>query len=78
MRKAIKLGNVWTARANLYNADEKLIGTCTDTPNAIANALQELPEATTVQSLLGIYDRVKYDERMTKHNTCPSGLELTA
>lgn len=71
--KPATLGTVWTARAKLYNTAGKLIGTCTDTPNAIAKALIELPAAQTVKTLDGYEDRADYKSRMWQ-NTCPSGL----
>jgi len=72
---AVKLGTVWTARATLYNSAGRKVGTCTDTPNAIAKAFIEHRSATSVACLAsqGAYlDRSDYTSRMYQ-NTCPSG-----
>lgn len=68
-----KLGTVWTAVAVLYNADGKRVGRCIDTPNAIAKALMERPEASLVKSLSGVAVRSEYASRMNKWNEAKSG-----
>lgn len=73
--KAHTLGTVWTAKAKLYNSAGKVIGTCTDTPNAIAKAFMEHHQATSVTesySAIAI-QRTEYRNRMYPGNTCPSG-----
>ncbi|KKK64194.1 hypothetical protein LCGC14_2986720, partial [marine sediment metagenome] len=47
--RVANLGTVWSARARLFNSAGKLVGTCTDTPNAIAKAFMELHKATSVK-----------------------------
>lgn len=74
MSKPPMVGTVWVAVAKLYNENYELIGVCTDTPNAIANALRELPEAKHAQSILGLRPREYYHSRMNDWNKCPSGL----
>ena len=68
-------GTVWTARARLYNSAGKQIGTCTDTPNAIARALMENYAATAVKESYSdvARTRTEYSNRMHPGNTCPSG-----
>jgi hypothetical protein len=68
------IGSVWVAVAKLYNDNYKLIGTCTDTPNAIGSALRELPEAKIINGLMGITNREQYEHRIETWNKCPSGL----
>ena len=71
----VKLGTVWIARAKLYNSAGKVIGTCTDTPNAIARAFMEHHQATSViESYSSIaIQRDEYRNRMHPAYTCPSG-----
>lgn len=75
--KVKTLGTVWNARARLYNSAGKVIGTCTDTPNAIARAFMEHHQATCVsESYSGIaIQRTEYRNRMYPGNTCPSGFK---
>lgn len=70
-----KPGTVYTARARLYNSAGRMIGTCTDTPNAIAKAFMEHHEATGVkESYENIAkQRTEYEHRMVKENKCDSG-----
>jgi hypothetical protein len=70
------LGTVWVARATLFDNAGHKIGTCTDTPNAIAKAFMEMSQATMVKPFGEEYrDRKSYFDRMNKRNTCPSGLQ---
>jgi len=73
--KPATIGTVWTARAKLYNSAGKVIGTCTDTPNAIARAFMEHHNATSVSlSYESVaVQRTEYRDRMHPGNTCPSG-----
>ena len=75
MATPAKLGSVWIARATLYNSAGRKIGTCTDTPNAIAKAFMEHRNATSVRKCLegGTEDRSDYTRRMGLFNACPSG-----
>lgn len=69
------LGTIWTARARLCNSAGRVIGTCTDTPNAIARAFMDHHKATSViksYETIAI-QRTEYRERMLPGNTCPSG-----
>ena len=51
-----KLGTIYTARAKLYGNFEGesgvLLGHCIDTPNAIAKALIELPNADMIYHVI--------------------------
>ncbi len=73
--KVAKLGTVWTARARLFNSAGRQIGTCTDTPNAIARAFMEVYKATSVKESYSdtAINRCEYRTRMNQGNTCPSG-----
>ena len=73
------LGAVWTARARLYNSAGRVIGTCTDTPNAIAKAFMEHHKATSVKESYSdiAMQRTEYRNRMHPGNNCPSGLVRT-
>jgi len=72
--KPQKLGIVYTARATLKDADLNKLGTCTDTPNAIASALRECPTASIVIGFAsGTTIRGTYKNRMLEWNSCPSG-----
>ena len=73
--KVATLGTVWTARARLYNSAGRIIGTCTDTPNAIAKAFMENHSATSVMESYSsvAIQRTEYRDRMHPGNTCPSG-----
>lgn len=68
------IGTIWFARAQLYDNNFKFVGSCTDTPNAIANAFRETPGAVVVKNLMGIFDRSQYEGRIADWNKCPSGL----
>jgi len=72
--KLATIGTVWTARAYLYDGNFKVLGNCIDTPNAIANAFRELPQAVVVKSLMGLSNRSQYENRIADWNKCPSGL----
>ena len=52
MATPAKLGSVWIARATLYNSAGRKIGTCTDTPNAIAKAFMEHRSRKPVDSFI--------------------------
>jgi hypothetical protein len=67
-----RLGNVWAVGAKLYNKQGKLIGTCLDTPNAIAKAMMEHPSIARVSSILGNGSRKDYAKRMGSFNTATS------
>ena len=69
-----KLGTVYTARARLFNSAGKQIGTCTDTPNAIAKAFIENYKATSVKLYLEdtARPRTDYQGRMQPWNNCSS------
>ena len=73
--KLATLGTVWTARARLYNSAGRVIGSCTDTPNAIAKAFMEIHKAATVRESYSdtAINRCEYRARMTPQNNCPSG-----
>jgi disulfide oxidoreductase YuzD len=69
-----KIGTVWTATAKLYDRDGVKIGTCIDTPNAIAKALMENLEIEMIKSQFHGYEfRCHYADRMTKFNEAKSG-----
>lgn len=72
------IGTVYTARAKLYNIDGKLIATCTDTPNAIAKAFMELPDAAFVTESYSsiIIPKEKFANRMQSWNVAKSNLEI--
>ena len=76
IKKSAPIGTIWTARATLFNSKGKKIAYCIDTPNAIAKALMQLPQAQKVKSILGTYTRNHYQDRMKSWNTAKSGLEL--
>ena len=69
------IGTVWIARARLFNSAGKQIGTCTDTPNAIAKAFIENHTATSVKESYSdtAINRHEYKNRMIPQNNCPSG-----
>ena len=69
------LGTVWTARARLFNSAGKQIGTCKDTPNAIAKAFMEHHSATNVKESYSdtAINRCEYRSRMQPWNDCNSG-----
>ena len=73
--RVANLGTVWTARARLFNSAGKLVGSCTDTPNAIARAFMDHHNATGVKECLSdtAICRTEYLNRMHPGNTCPSG-----
>ncbi len=73
--KPLLPGNIWIARATLFNSAGKKIGTCTDTPNAIAKAFMEIHQATSVKEYLSdiAKDRTDYINKIQPWNTCPSG-----
>ena len=68
------LGTIYIARATLFNSAGKLIGYCTDTPNAIAKAFMEHHKATAVKEYLSDIARCRteYTNRMNQFNTCES------
>lgn len=70
------VGNVGLTRARLFNSSGELIGYCLDTPNAIAKALMECPQAQVAQGILGINKREYYHNRMQTWNTAHSDLEV--
>ncbi|MFA4854027.1 MAG: hypothetical protein WC616_01575 [Candidatus Omnitrophota bacterium] len=74
MRKPIALGAVYTARATLFNSAGQKIGTCTDTPNAIAKAFMENRNATAVKECYSniAQCRTEFNHRMNKLNDCQS------
>lgn len=74
MRKPPALGTVWTARATLYNSAGRKIGTCMDTPNSIAKAFMEFPQATSVSALMGYQTRAEFSSRMKPWNVATSHL----
>ena len=73
--KVAPLGVIWTARARLFNSAGKVVGTCTDTPNAIAKAFMEHRNATSVKESYSdtAIIRTEFRNRMHPQNTCPSG-----
>lgn len=76
MNKPAPAGDIWEARATLYNIGGKAIGTCIDTPNAIAKAFLELREANYVKDNSGLIRvRAEYAERMQPWNKAQSGLQ---
>jgi hypothetical protein len=58
------IGTVWTARAKVYDGRDKYIGSCMDTPNAIAKMFMEVPAANMVVGLGGMKFRDEYTSRM--------------
>ena len=70
--KPAKLGVVWTASAKCYDGTGRLVGTCMDTPNAIAKAMMEQPAIDTVKSLAGFGSRRDYADRMADWNVAES------
>lgn len=63
------LGSVWTARAKVYDANGKFIGSCMDTPNAIARMFMEIRRAEVVKDVLGKYThRIDYKSKMNEYN----------
>jgi hypothetical protein len=69
----MKLGNVWPIRARLYNNMGILIGTCMDTPNSIAKAFMEVPEAVEVKPYgCSRAPRSQYQDRMKDWNEAAS------
>jgi len=73
---ALPLGTIYTTRARLYDRNGKYLGSCLDTPNAIARAFMECPEAGTAFGTLGWSYRSDYGDRMNSYNTAFSFLEL--
>ena len=73
--KAAPIGTIWIARARLFNSAGQAIGTCTDTPNAIAKALIERQDATSIKESFSnvAINRREYRNRMHPGNQCPSG-----
>ena len=70
-----KLGTVYTAKARLYDKKKKEIGYCIDTPNAIAKAFMEWPEAMFVKPYMeDIQPKRLYEDRMKSWNDAESGL----
>lgn len=74
--KTQPIGTIGITRARLFNSSSKLLGYCLDTPNAIAKALMESPEAQTAQGILGTNNRAYYQNRMQSWNTAHSDLEV--
>ncbi len=70
-----KLGTIYTVRAKLYDNDGIKIGTCIDTPNAIAKAIMEHPEISIVDSINGLQVSGTYHERMKSWNVAASGYQ---
>ena len=70
------IGTIGITRAKLFNSSGKLIGYCLDTPNAIAKALIECPQAQSAQGILGIENRAYYYNRMQSWNKAQSDLEV--
>lgn len=69
-----KIGTVWTATATLMDSSGQVVAHCIDTPNAIAKALMEMPDATTVKGLEGSHPREHWQSRMQSWNVAKSGL----
>lgn len=69
------LGTIWSVKAKLYDKDQKEIGYCMDTPNAIAKAFMEWPKAMFVKPFgEAIKPRSLYKDRMSKWNEAESHL----
>jgi hypothetical protein len=70
------LGTIWNVGAKVYNKKHALIGSCLDTPNAIAKMFMEMPEAAyIIQSKImgsGKFDKDFYKDRMNRWNTASS------
>jgi len=77
-KKPLHLGTIGVTKATLFDRKGKKVGYCLDTPNAIAKALMELPQAQKVTSILGTYARSYYEDRMKGWNEAKSGLELAS
>lgn len=72
------VGTIWDIAARLYDAKGTLIAHCIDTPNGIANAFLECPQAQKVHTLMGYKTRKEYASRMYSWNTAASRLELVS
>ena len=70
--KPPKLGNVWPIAARLFR-NGKQVGTCMDTPNAIAKALMEYPQIDSVKPFgCSVVPRDAYAKRMANWNEAES------
>jgi len=78
-KKPMALGTVWPVSASLLGEDGGRIGTCLDTPNAIAKALMERPDATHVVEALSHVRRPRsaYADRMAGWNVAESRFRPT-
>ena len=75
MKNPPKIGTIWTARATLQNRRGETIGSCMDTPNAIAKALMQVSDATCISDASGSMKmRSEYNNRMSAWNTAESHL----
>lgn len=70
------IGTIGITRARLFDSNGNLIGYCIDTPNGIAKAFMECPQAKIVRHILGIDKRDYYNNRMKSWNKAHSDLEV--
>ena len=74
-KKPSPLGTIGVTKATLFNRNNKKIGYCIDTPNAIAKAMMQFPQAQKAKGILGTHSRSYYKDRMKPWNIARSGLE---